>query len=401
MRRGPGGDSKSIEPLVPPERALKSILVICFSDLAMDPRVNRQIRALVPKYRVYTAGTGDSGIPGVTHFPIPAALPAPKPFLLRALNALSLKLGNYERYYWTGWRVQHCLSMLAGFKADIVLANDLNTLPLALRLAQGAIVVYDAHEYAPREYDDSLLWRFLFRRYVEYLCRRYLCAAHGMLTVCQSIADEYRANYGVDPRVLMNAPAYHDLTPRATQAQRIRMVHHGLVHPSRGLDVMIRMTDHLDERFHLDLYLIPSATRYFGKLAALAAARPRVRILPPVPMRELPHRLNEYDIGLYLLPPATLNYQFMLPNKFFEFIQARLAVAIGPSPEMARLVKQYDCGIVADDFNPLSLAKRLNALDAGRIDACKQRSHLAAQELCFERNAEVLLGMIDRLLGAA
>jgi hypothetical protein len=37
---------------------------------------------------------------------------------------------------------------------------------------------------------------------------------------------------------------------------------------------------------------------------------------------------------------------------FVEFIQARLAVAVDPSPEMARLVQRYGCGVVAPDFPP-------------------------------------------------
>ena len=53
------------------------------------------------------------------------------------------------------------------------------------------------------------------------------------------------------------------------------------------------------------------------------------------------------------------------------------------------------------ELEPQSPGRPVNALDARSIDAYKQRSHLAARELCFERNSDVLLGMIDRLLGAA
>jgi len=38
-----------------------------------------------------------------------------------------------------------------------------------------------------------------------------------------------------------------------------------------------------------------------------------------------------------------------LSDKLFEFIQACLADAIGPSPEMARIIHEDSCGIVADD----------------------------------------------------
>src|SRR5262249_15869069 len=154
-----------------------------------------------------------------------------------------------------------------------------------------------------------------------------------MSTVCQSIADEYRLNYGVAPIVITNAPPYHDLVPRPAADGRIRIVHHGVTISSRRIELMIEAMDFLNKRFELDLMLIPNATSYVRDLERAAAARPRVRIVPPVPMTELPRHLNQYDIGLFLLPPTNFNYQYALPNKFFEFVQGRLAVAVGPSPE--------------------------------------------------------------------
>jgi hypothetical protein len=199
--------------------------------------------------------------------------------------------------------------------------------------------------------------------------------------------------------VLLNAPSYQDLRPAPVETGRIRMVHHGGAIPSRRIELMIEMMDYLDERFDLDLMLVPTDARYLERLRSIAMQRPRVHFAPTVPMRELPAHLNHYDIGLFLLPPTNFNYQLALPNKFFEFVQARLAVAIGPSPEMARLVRQYDCGVVSGDFNPRSLAEQLNALDRTRIESYKQRSHAAAKVLCFEMNSAVLMEMIERLTG--
>jgi hypothetical protein len=375
---------------------LKSILVLSLTDLASDPRVNRQIRLLAGRYRVSTAGTAPPRVDGVEYVPVPQI---PKPLHIKAIGALALKLGAYERWYWMDRRVRRALAALGRRKFDLILANDLVALPLALRIANGAKILYDAHEYSPREYEESFLWRFLFQRYNDYLCRTYLPRADGMLTVCQSIAEEYRANYGVSPRVMMNAPAFQELAPRATDGRGIRLVHHGGAAPSRNLELMIEAMDHLDNRFSLDMMLVPSDRGYLERLKSTAAKRPRVQIVPPVPMRELPTRLNEYDVGVYLLPPNSFNNEHALPNKFFEFVQARLALVIGPSPEMARLVRQYNCGVVSDDFTPQSLAGTLKALSAEQVDEFKRRSDLAARDLCFERNAEVLLGMVDELIG--
>lgn len=371
---------------------------MCFSDLAIDPRVSRQMTLLTGRFRVTAAGFSRPLPDGAEY----VHLPSLRRSAARRLLALAiLTLGSFERHYWSSPTIRSAFELLKDRHFDLIIANDLLALPLACALRPRCGVIFDAHEYSPREFEDLFAWRVLFQGYYGYICRTYLPKVKGMLTVCQTIADEYRTRYGITPAVLTNAAPYHELAPRQTGSEAIRVVHHGLALPSRKIELMISMMDYLDERFHLDLYLVPNASRYFKNLSSLAAKHPRIRILPAVPMLELPRRLNDYDIGLFLLPPTNFGYRYALPNKFFEFIQARLAVAIGPSPEMARLVRQYDCGIVAEDFNPQSLARQLNALDAGRIDFYKQRSHLAAKDLCFEKNSEVLLGMVNRLLGAA
>jgi hypothetical protein len=115
-------------------------------------------------------------------------------------------------------------------------------------------------------------------------------------------------------------------------------------------------------------------------------------------MQELVRATNNYDIGIYLLPPVNINQQFSLPNKLFEFIQARLAVAIGPSPGMARIVQDYGCGIVVDDFAPETLAAGLNGLTPTDIARFKRASDAAAKELCAEKNEPVIVGAIEDAL---
>ena len=376
---------------------MKSICVISFSDLGTDPRVNRQIRLLAQRYRVTAAGFAAPGIPGVEFISI---VRVPRSIFGKGRAAWMLKSKQYEQYYWSSPTVSNAMQVLRESSFDLILANDLVTLPLALKLSKGRPVVLDAHEYAPREYEDRLFWRYLLSEYTDYLCRTYLHRVDGMLTVCQSIANEYEKNYGIQPQVLVNAPPYHELSPSPTDSNRIRMIHHGAVIPSRRIELMIEAMDFTSERIELELMLMPNGSRYFRRLEMLASGRPRVRIVPPVPMTDLPRRLNDYDLGVFLLPPTNLNYEYALPNKLFEFIQARLAIAIGPSPEMAHVVRQYGCGVIAEDFTPQSLASKLNLLTREDIVRLKRASHTAAKELCFEKNAPILLGIIEQVLGS-
>jgi alkanesulfonate monooxygenase SsuD/methylene tetrahydromethanopterin reductase-like flavin-dependent oxidoreductase (luciferase family) len=87
-----------------------------------------------------------------------------------------------------------------------------------------------------------------------------------------------------------------------------------------------------------------------------------------------------------------------LPNKFFEFIQARLAVAIGPSPEMARLATRHGFGIVARSFEPQELAGCISALSAMDIERLKHQADQASHELHAGRSTEILLAEVQRLV---
>jgi glycosyltransferase involved in cell wall biosynthesis len=386
---------------------MKTILVISYSNLATDPRVNRQIRWLSEFYHTIAAGLGDPGVPGVRFISL-SHVPPKKSFLARGKSALQILARRFESHYWRLPATLKGLEALAGVQADLILANDIEALPLAVRLAGVTPVIFDAHEYAPRQFDNSLRWRVFLQPYRGYLCRAYIPRTAAMFTVCQGIADQYRRDTGVTPVVLTNAPEYHDIQPNlrsagegASQAAaRIRMIHHGAASPPREIERMIAAMRHLDERFELDFLLVPGSKDYISRLEEMARPDPRIRFLPPVPMRELVRFSNAYDIGVFLVPPTTFNLRHTLPNKFFEFIQARLAIAIGPSPEMARIVEQNGCGVVAADFMPEALAAALRGLDHAQIDRMKQNADRIARQMSAERNRETLLqvvaGVVDK-----
>jgi hypothetical protein len=231
-------------------------------------------------------------------------------------------------------------------------------------------------------------------------CLSFIPQVASMMTVGPGIADAYERAVGVRASVVTNAPAYVPLEPTPVHAP-VRVLHHGGAQPGRGLEEMIRVAELLDDRFTVDFVLAENKAGYREKLMRAVRDTAKVRFPPPRPMHELTSMANDYDIGLYLLPPTNFNQSHALPNKLFEFVQGRLAVAIGPSPEMEAIVGRFNCGIVADDFEPETLAAALNALDAKAIAEFKRASGTAARELCAERNAEVVLSVVERAVARA
>ncbi len=372
------------------------VLVLAFSDLSRDPRVHRQLRFLAPLHRVTAAGWADPGIDGVRFVPL---APRPKPLPRKLLAAVRLLTGRFDAYYWNRSEVLDCRARLAGLEADVVIANDIDALPVALELFPRARVLFDAHEYAPLEFEDRFFFRVFQQRLREWQCRTYIPRAAAMTTVCESIAEAYARDAGVRAEVVLNAPDYEALAPTDTAARdgSIRLVHHGAAIRSRRIESMIRTVRRLDARFTLDLYLTGGDSAYFDELRREAGGDARVRFNDPVPMRELPRVLNAYDVGLFLLEPTNFNYRFALPNKLFEFVQARLAVAIGPSPEMARVGRGHQLGIVTDDFLPQTMANALGALDAEAVMRFKRAADAAARELSADAARETITRLVGRL----
>lgn len=381
-----------------PSEGAPEVLVLAFSDLSSDPRVQRQANWLANAATLTLAGFAERAVcePGEVTTQRTASSPSKK--LARGLMLLARR---HEAELYTAQHVRGLREGLVGRRFDLVVANDVVSLPLAFEVAAGAPVVLDAHEFAPGQGEERWVWRVLWRPRMVAWCREYLPRLAGMVTVSEGVAREYWREFGVRPVVVRNAPAYEDLQPSQVDLDRVRLVHHGVAAPGRHPELMLELMGLLDERFSLDLMFAGSDPGYLRRLQRQAAGVRGVRFVPPVPTTEIAGTINRYDLGLFLLPPVNTNYANALPNKFFEFVQGRLGVAIGPTSDMARLTEQYGLGVVGEDFTPASLAERLNALTADDVREYKRNAHTAARHLNADHEAQHLLDLIHRVLAPA
>ena len=56
------------------------------------------------------------------------------------------------------------------------------------------------------------------------------------------------------------------------------------------------------------------------------------------------------DVGIALDHDFSPNFRFSLPNKIFEYIKAGTPQVVSNLPERARIVRQYQVGVVADEI---------------------------------------------------
>jgi hypothetical protein len=315
----------------------------------------------------------------------------------QAALATRLLMRRREAAYWGVMLHAAAAGRLAGTSADLVLVNDVEALPLAMRVAGAAPVLFDAHEWAIAQYEHIAWWRLLGRPQADALLRAHLPHVAGMMTVAPGIAAMYEERYGVRCAVVTNAAPRTDLEPSPV-ADPVRLLHHGAASPVRRLELMIEAVNRLDGAMTLDLALLRNDPAYVERLEGLAAATPNVRVLDPIPLPELVTAANAYDAGVVFFPPLTANLEHALPNKFFDLLQARVAVVTGPSPEMAGIVREFGAGVVAGGFTVDALVAALRELTPERIAAMKQGAGRAAEVHNAERNRDVLLGLVEDAL---
>ena len=375
---------------------MKSLLIITFTQVNSDPRVLRQISALIGHYRLTVVGRGPNPFHELDFISLDAEpWQKTKPFLQRVVRSTLLVTRKYQSYYQSLENVRASTKALGGRMFDIVLANDFETLPLASSI-QRHFLCLDAHEFALDQH-SSLVYRVMFKRYVtRWLVRNHVRNVDRMSTVSPEIALEYKKNLGIDlPTVIENRPDFAPIKPSKLENEKIRLIHHGGAMRSRKLEKMIESMRYLDDRFELTFMLMDSDPKYLNALKRLAHRVGRVEFIDPVPVARIPETLSRFDVGIYLHHTKTLNNQLALPNKLFEFVQARLAIAVGPSPSMAALVRRYGLGVVSETFTPMGFADSLNSLSHESIRAYKGAADREARHLSAIDYPELIQSFVD------
>ena len=223
---------------------------------------------------------------------------------------------------------------------------------------------------------------------------RHCRDAKIIYTVSDSIARKYEKYLGLKADSILvtyNAP-FHDNGISVTKtSDSIKLVTAGLADPQRKLELMIEAMRRLPlNTYTLDMYLVNVNRDYMVYLEKMAKEAGNVYIKAPVEYTEIVKTLNLYDVFLCVISPSNYSLKYSLPNKFFEAVQGRLAIVIGPSPEMKRVLDTFKLGVCSDDFKPESIAKAISMMSKKQIDQFKANSDKNAIDLCAEKAMETI-----------
>ena len=238
-------------------------------------------------------------------------------------------------------------------------------------------IYLDLHEYGPSE-GGRLIYRLFMNPFKRFLCGRYLGRAQVVSTVSQGLVRAYKKLIGREVYLVPNVPPYEELSPQPLETGKIRLVHHGGFGPGRDLHGLIDAVGILGERYELHFYLV-------GKSSLISGLKRKARKAPvffhePVPTKDIAREISKYDIGVFLLRDETINNTYVMPNKLFEFVQARLAIVTSPNHEMKQFILKNEVGRVTAECSGTSLAQTIREMKPDTILNYKNNSNLAARE---------------------
>jgi Glycosyltransferase Family 4 len=370
-----------------------TVLVLSFSPIRRDARVLKQVRLLEENYRVVTCGYESAPSDAVEHLEIPSDAVVDNPY------GRFVSLRQYSLAYWRLAGVRWARRALAARRFDVIIANDVQAVPVAISLRPRAGVLADLHEYWPRLHEENPAWMRWISPYYRWMCRKYVRRADAVTTVSPGLAREYEREFGFETAVVTNATPYADLQPTEVGSP-LRLVHSGAGLRNRDLGLMIDAVNRSSADVTLDLYLTPNHPDYLDELRRRADESDRVRLRDAVPYDELVSTLNAYDVGVFVLPPVNFSYAHALPNKFFDFVQARLGVIVGPSPELGPTVRKHGLGVVATGWDVEALTKAVDELTPDDVREFKRHADEAASALSAEQAVDPWRVAVERLLAA-
>lgn len=250
----------------------------------------------------------------------------------------------YAAFNWRLWReVRLRVKELKGQRM-IVWANDTDTLLGCWLAAHGRCkLVMDAHELFPEvpEIQEKPLVKWVWRTIEKWLMPK--CDA--LITVCQSIAEYYKAHYGVQMTVVRNLQGERS----KVKGERCgnTLLYAGKVNVGRGVDWAIDALEWLPEC----RLVVAGDGDLLEEMKAYAAQKTwsdRVEFTGRLMPEEMAALTAKAAVGLVMLEDKGLSYHYALPNRIGAFVQAGVPMVVSDLPEMANVVRTYGVGAVIE-----------------------------------------------------
>jgi len=289
-------------------------------------------------------------------------------------------------------------------RVDLIFANDLDTLPAAFLAARlrGKRLIYDTHEYFTEtpELVNRPATQAVWKRLENYFFPKLT----DILTVNDSIARLYSEQFNKTVHVSRNIPP--TFTPDRLKSRRelelpenkrILILQGTGINVQRGAEEAVMAMQHLE---NVVLLIVGSGDVIptLKKMVATHELDSKVIFKPKMPFAELRQYTMNSDLGLAIDKDTNLNYHYSLPNKLFDYIHSGIPTLSSGLVELRQLIDKYDIGYYIQNHDPIHIAEVVKSIfaDENRYNIVKQNTAKAKEELCWEKEEEVLISVIGK-----
>lgn len=284
-------------------------------------------------------------------------------------------------------------------KADVLLANDLDTLYAnhwARKFKRNCRLVYDSHEYYIGV--PELVSRPKVQKFWRNIEKRTLPKADTMYTVNESIAEMYRKEYNREVKVVRNISDFKGIDTIKSKEELglptdkfIVIIQGAGINIDRGAEELmdaIQLVENAVLIFVGDGDVVP----ILKEKAKKESLTDQVFFFGKRPYAELMNFTLHSDVGISMDKDTNVNYRFSLPNKVFDYIHGGIPLLVSDLPEIKKIVEGYEVGLVCPSHDPNEIAKYLTKIltDKELSATFKENTKKASKELTWANECKVL-----------
>lgn len=355
------------------------VLFLDLTDVSRNLRPNRHLEFLLGEgysVDVVSLASSDTMMDGARFIQTRRADNRFAVKFFRRLQDIGISLGFFggiSGSYYARILERH-LRTLGQKRYELAVVENIFLLPAALRLKNVRAVIFDAREFHPAEFEESLVWRIFRQREILSVYSNDLPKVDRLLTVSPGIQKKFLEEWGLSSDVILNVPDVEPVDRSDSPGEHLRLVYHGLVNHQRGLVEQLAVIEN-NPGIRFDIYGVGSR-RELRKVSERVKAIPNAALLQPVESKAIVSMLSHYDLGLVFYTGKNFNLQAALPNKFFEYIYAGVPPVVAPGTTMANFVERLGFGFVSDDRSVESLGTLLGRISSS--DIVRQRANLGS-----------------------
>jgi len=280
----------------------------------------------------------------------------PKYFLFQILKFFEFGIKTLKYYKNYNIIDCHCLiSLIIGF---------------FYKKKYNAKLVFNAHEIETERSGLSKIRKFIFK----ILEKKLIYKCDTVIVVSDSIREWYMDIYKIkNVFCIYNSPNYIDFEKSIYFREKYNLLesdkiflYQGMFFPKRGIELLFKA---FKKMLNTNNYLV-----FMGKGPLLdeikkqALNNNHIFIHDAVPQNELYKYTSSVSFGFSIIENTSLNHEYCLPNKLFEYIMYQIPVIVSNVKDQAAFVNNNNVGYVLNEYNDDSLAELINTIDYSKYD---------------------------------